>query len=97
MGAENDNSNNNDTNINNIITDNTTNYMKMATMEELKMALRIRHLNDELLEYLMASIGWLMHYSNKYYIPLPEKDKLYTMLDNISKMYRDMCSNPSSK
>ena len=39
--------------------------------------------NDELLEYLSSSLKWLLHYSNKYHVPLPEKDMIIRMLENI--------------
>ena len=55
----------------------------MAAIEELKEALKIKQVNDELLEYLSSSLSWLIHYSNKYQISLPEKEKISLILERI--------------
>ena len=57
--------------------------MKMAALEELKDALKTKQVNDELLEYLSSSIRWILHYSNKHNIPLPEKGKILDVLDRV--------------
>lgn len=54
----------------------TTDYMKMAALQELQNALRAKKINDELCEYLLSSLRWLIHYSKKNNIPLPEMDKV---------------------
>ncbi|HKO40027.1 MAG TPA: hypothetical protein VJU85_02115 [Nitrososphaeraceae archaeon] len=59
-----------------------TDYMKLAAFQELKDALQVKRVNDELLEYLSSSLNWLLHYSHKYQIPLPEKDRIIEMLEN---------------
>jgi hypothetical protein len=50
--------------------------MKMAAFQELQSALRAKRINDELCEYLLSSLRWLMHYSKRNDIPLPEMDKI---------------------
>lgn len=47
-------------------------YTMMASFQELNDAMRIKRTNDELLEYLVSSLRWLIHYSKKNRIPLPD-------------------------
>ena len=55
-----------------------TDYIKLAAFQEWKDALQVKRVNDELLEYLSSSsLRWLLHYSHKYQIPLPEKIKFW--------------------
>ena len=51
-------------------------YTMMAAFQELKDAIRIKRVNDELLEYLVSSLRWILHYSKKNHIPLPDMDKM---------------------
>jgi hypothetical protein len=51
-------------------------YTMMAAYHELKDAIKIKRVNDELLEYLVSSLQWLVHYSKKNNIPLPDIDKI---------------------
>jgi hypothetical protein len=44
-------------------------------------AMQFKRVNEELLEYLSSSIRWLLHYSKKNNIPLPEKDKIHKIVD----------------
>jgi hypothetical protein len=68
-------------------------YMKLAAFQELKDALQVKRVNDELLEYLSSSLNWLLHYSHKYQIPLPEKDMIIGMLENIMKVDKKLPPN----
>jgi hypothetical protein len=52
----------------------------MAAFQELKDAIRMRRVNDELLEYLVSS-RWLIHYSKKNRIQLPDMDKMQETID----------------
>lgn len=61
--------------------DSTLYHIKWAAMEELREALKLKEINEELLDQLGASLRWLMHYSSKYNIPLPEKDKMSDFID----------------
>ena len=70
-----------------------TDYMKLAAFQELKEALQITRVNDELLEYLSSSLNWLLHYSNKYKIPLPEKDIINGILENIMNVDKKLPPN----
>jgi hypothetical protein len=56
-------------------------HIKMAAFQELQEALKIKRINDELLEHLVSSIRWIVYYTNKNNIPLPEKEKIMNMLD----------------
>jgi hypothetical protein len=48
--------------------------------------------NDELLEYL-SYLRWLSHYSHKYQIPLPVKDKILETLENIVNVEKELPPN----
>lgn len=60
--------------------------MKLATFQELQDALKIKRINDELLEFLTSSLWWLLHYSRKNSLPLPEKDRIIDILDRVMKI-----------
>ena len=51
-------------------------HIKMQAIQELKEAVTIKKANEELLDYFTSSLRWLIHYSEKNNIPLPEKDKI---------------------
>jgi hypothetical protein len=61
--------------------DKTLHHIKWAAMEELREALKLKEINEELLDQLASSLRWVMHYSSKYNIPLPEKDKMSDLID----------------
>jgi hypothetical protein len=56
-------------------------HIKMAAFHELQEALKIKHVNDELLEHLISSVLWLVNYAKKNNITLPERDKITEILD----------------
>jgi len=70
-----------------------TDYIKLASFQELKDALQVKQVNDELLEYLSSSLRLLLHYSHKYQIPLPEKDKILETLGNIMNVEKKLPPN----
>jgi hypothetical protein len=57
--------------------------MKLATFQELKEALEVKKMNDELLEYLSSSLRFILRYSQKYNIPIPESDKILDMINKL--------------
>jgi hypothetical protein len=59
----------------------TSDHIKIAAFQELQNALRVKQLNDELLEYLASSLRWLLHYSKRNNIPLPDRDKIEQIID----------------
>lgn len=61
-------------------------YTMMAAFQELKDAMRIKRVNDELLEYLVSSLLWLIHYSKKNHIPLAEMDKIEQIVNRTMKI-----------
>jgi len=63
-----------------------TDYMKLALWQELQNALKIKRINDELLLYLSSSLRWLIHYSEKNRLYLPDKDKIIEMLNRIMEI-----------
>jgi hypothetical protein len=62
-----------------VITDNNsidTYHIKMAAAEELRNALKLKRINEELLEHLASTLRWLLKYGEINNITLPEKDKI---------------------
>lgn len=53
----------------------------MATFQELKEALKVKKVNDEILQFLVSSLRWILHYCSKYDMPIPEEEKIIDMLD----------------
>lgn len=51
-------------------------YTMLAAFQELRNAIKIKRVNDELLEYLVSSLQWLIRYSKKNHISLPDIDKI---------------------
>ncbi len=62
-------------------TDRTLHHIKRATMEELREAMKLKEVNEEFFDQLASSLRWLLHYSAKYSIQLPEKDKISDLID----------------
>jgi len=61
-------------------------YTMMAAFQEIKDAIKIKRVNDELLEYLVSSLRWLLHYSKKNHILLPEMDKIEQIVNRTMKI-----------
>jgi hypothetical protein len=64
-------------------------HIKMAAFHELQEALKIKRVNDELLEHLLSSVLWLVNYAKKNNITLPEKDKITEILDKVLLIRRN--------
>ena len=60
--------------------------MDFQIIEELRLAVDIARSNAELSEYLASSLRWLLHYSEKYNIPLPEKDKIHLIVKRATEL-----------
>ena len=60
---------------------NNTYHIKMAVLEELRHTLKVKRINDELLEHLASTLRWIIRYSETNNITLPEKDKIVLALD----------------
>jgi hypothetical protein len=58
----------------------------MAAYEELTDAIRVNKAHLELFEYLSNSLQWIVRYCIKNNIPLPEAEKIQTMIDKIYKI-----------
>jgi hypothetical protein len=72
-------------------------YMKLAVYKELQEALQLKRINEELLEYLGASLRWLFHYSKKYKIPLPENKKIDLVIDRTLEIANKIPNNLSTQ
>lgn len=56
-------------------------HIKMAMLQELQEAVRIRRINMELLQSLESSLRWLLRYCQIHDIEIPEKDKILSLID----------------
>jgi NTP pyrophosphatase (non-canonical NTP hydrolase) len=63
-------------------------YTQMAVLEQLRYAVKVRRVNDELLEHLASTLWWLLHYAAKNNIDLPDKDKISLALDRAMEIAR---------
>lgn len=43
-------------------------------------SVKLKQLNQELYDHLLGSVVWLLKYSEKYSIPLPQKQGLYDLI-----------------
>ncbi|MGC2669033.1 MAG: hypothetical protein WA220_07615 [Candidatus Nitrosopolaris sp.] len=59
---------------------NSSEHVKLAAFPELQNVPKVKRINDELLEQLTSSLRWLLHYRQKYNIPLPETDRILDLL-----------------
>ncbi|MCH8833250.1 MAG: hypothetical protein IIA81_03050 [Thaumarchaeota archaeon] len=66
------------------------------TLSEYEDALRMRNMNQELLDQLSGSIFYLLKYSEKYSITLPKKDELVRMLDKADSLIEQI-SDPTNR
>jgi hypothetical protein len=48
----------------------------MSAIEKLRYAVKVKRINDELLEHLATSLTWTLHYCAKNNLPLPNQDKI---------------------
>lgn len=65
--------------------------IKRALAEHEK-AIKMKNLNQELLEHLNGSIRWMLSYSEKYNIPLPKKDELLRMAEKADFLVNQIVS-----
>lgn len=72
---------------------NTYYHIKMAAFQELQEALQIKNVNDELLEFLISSLRWLLHYETKHNIQLPEKEKISEIVSKGMEIAAKLPSN----
>lgn len=56
-------------------------HIKAATIQELQNAVKIRRVNMELLEFLVSSLRWILHYCQKHDMEMPEKDKITELIN----------------
>ena len=58
-----------------------TEHIRHAVYQELQEAVKIRKVNKELLEHLLSSVRWIIHYARKNNISLPDVDKMEQVID----------------
>ncbi len=55
-------------------------------VNEYEKAVRVKNMNQELYDHLLGSIVYLLKYSEKYNVPLPQKDELCRMLNRAQSL-----------
>lgn len=65
------------------------------TLIEYKKALRLKNMNQELIHHLHGSLFWLLRYSEKYSIPLPQKEALSSMIEKTDFLIDEIFDQPS--
>ena len=65
---------------------NSTEQMKMAAYQELQEALKVKRINDELLDFLSSSVRWILHYTKNNNMDIPDKDRIIDILDKAMKI-----------
>ncbi len=63
--------------------------MKKA-LAEMDDAVKLKNMNEELMQHLSGSVYWLVKYSEKYCIPLPKKGELIRMVEKADSMIDQM-------
>lgn len=61
-------------------------YIKLQEIEELRQAIKIKQVNEELLETLASNVLWIVRYSHKYGIPLRESDRIKSILEKAQNL-----------
>jgi len=68
-------------------------YLKMQTLHELREAMKIKEINEELLETLQSSLIWLVRYGKANGIELKDRDRILSLLQRsyqlIQQIYPD--------
>lgn len=62
-------------------------YIKMASWQELQQLLKLVERNEELMEYLSSSLQYLLYYSRKYNIPLPNYEKIDDIVNKTTVLF----------
>jgi hypothetical protein len=62
---------------------NSIKHIELATFQELKEALQIKRMNEELCEYLASSLRWILYYSKKNNMPIPDRDKIVELINRV--------------
>ena len=75
---------------------NNTYHIKMAVLEDLRHTLKVKRINDELLEHLASTLRWLLRYGEINNIMLPEKDKIILALDRAVEIAEKLPRSPTT-
>lgn len=61
-------------------------YIKLQEITELRNALTIKELNEELLEHLQLSMMYILRYCEKHSVPLPNLETITKLLDRADSL-----------
>ncbi len=57
-------------------------------------AIRLKKINENLYDHLSGSISWILRYSDKNQIPLPNKEKLNEMVTRAESLFKEIINCP---
>jgi len=66
-------------------------------LAEHETALKMKHLNQQLMEYLTGSIYYITKYSEENNIPLPNKENLLKMIEEANSMIENIVSTANNR
>jgi hypothetical protein len=61
-------------------------HIKLQEIAELRNALKIKELNEELLEHLQLSMLYILKYCEDNKVPLPDMDRIKNILDRADSL-----------
>jgi hypothetical protein len=64
--------------------------IKLLANEELRQAIKIKRLNEQLLEHLHSTLIWAIRYCRKNNIPLPNEHIMKSSLEKAEKYLQQM-------
>ena len=77
---------------------NSIEHMKIAAFQELQEALKIKRINDQLLEFLASSLRWIIHYAKKNNMDIPDREKIIALIDRAMEVEDKLpTSSPKNK
>jgi hypothetical protein len=72
------------------------NIRKLQKIEEDKINVRIAKMNDELLEHLTSTVGYLLHQEEKHGLHIPNKEQIQSSVRKAHSLLSDMSILASS-
>ena len=72
-------------------------HLKLQLANELREAIIVKNVNEELLEQLSSSLMWLIRYSEKYHVALPESDKIVSLIEKAQRLLGEIYPTPNDE
>jgi len=71
----------------------TLDYLKLQEIAELKEALKIKAINVTLLEHLQSSVLYILDYSDKHEVPLPDLERIQDCIAHANRLIELLQNN----